>query len=91
MANNNENKVMSSREAISRFVVDGEELIIGNYTVGTCVELIYEICRQGKKGFTLFSQSGILDVDILVNAGCVDRLVSTYVLRSGGMKGGGAV
>jgi hypothetical protein len=35
MANNNENKVMSAREAISRFVVDGEVLIIGNYTVET--------------------------------------------------------
>ena len=47
--------------------------------------------KLGKKGFTLFSQSGILDVDVLVNAGCVDRLVSPYVLRSGGKKGGGAV
>jgi len=89
--NNNENKVMSAKEAISRFVEDGEGLIIGNYTVGTCVELIYEICRQGKKGFTLYSQSGILDVDVLVNAGCVDRLITTYVLRSGGKAGGGAV
>ena len=91
MASNNENKVMSAKEAVYQFVADGEELIIGNYTVGTCVELVYEICRQGKKGLTLFSQSGILDVDVLVNAGCIDRLVSTYVLRSGGKKGGGAV
>ncbi len=91
MANNNENKVMSAGEAISRFVTDGDELIIGNYTVGTCIELVYEICRQKKKGFTLYSQSGILDVDILINAGCVDRLVTTYTLRSGGKKGGGAL
>ena len=82
---------MSAKEAVSRFVNDGDELIIGNYTVGTCVELVAEICRQKKKGFTLYSQSGILDVDILVNAGCVDRLVSTYVMRSGGKNGGGAV
>ncbi|MCK9273614.1 MAG: hypothetical protein M0P57_00820 [Syntrophales bacterium] len=86
-----ENKVMSAREAINRFVNDNDELIIGNYTVGTCCELVYEIVRQKKKGFTLYSQSGILDVDVLVNAGCIDRLVSTYVLRSGGKKGGGAV
>lgn len=91
MAGNNENKVMSAKEAISRFVNDGDELIIGNYTVGTCCELVFEICRQEKTGFTLYSQSGILDVDVLVNAGAVDRLVSTYVLRSGGKKGGGAV
>jgi glutaconate CoA-transferase, subunit A len=89
--NSNANKVMSAREAVSRFIHDGDELIIGNYTVGTCVELIFEICRQNKKGFTLYSQSGILDVDVLVNAGCVDRLVTTYVMRSGGKKGGGAV
>lgn len=91
MAGADDNKVMTAKEAISRFVNDGDELIIGNYTVGTCCELVFEICRQGKKGFTLYSQSGILDVDVLVNAGLVDRLVSTYVLRSGGKKGGGAV
>ncbi len=91
MGSSTENKVMSAKEAVSRFVHDGEDLIIGNYTVGTCMQLIFEICRQGKKGFTVYSQSGILDVDILVNAGCVDRLVSTYVMRSGGKKGGGAV
>lgn len=82
---------MSAKEAVGRFIKDGEELIIGNYTVGTCLELIFEICRQKKKGFTLYSQSGILDVDILVNANCVDRLVTTYVMRSGGKHGGGAV
>jgi glutaconate CoA-transferase subunit A len=87
----NNSKLMTAREAVSRFVTDGDELIIGNYTVGTCTELVYEVCRQGKKGFTLYSQSGILDVDVLVNAGCVDRLVSTYVMRSGGKSGGGAV
>ena len=82
---------MSSQQAIDRFVHDGDELIIGNYTVGTCAELVYEVARQKKKNFTLYSQSGILDVEVLVAAGCVDRLVTTYVLRSGGKKGGSAV
>ena len=48
-------------------------LVIGNYTVGTCAELVYEIVRQQRKGFTLYSQSGILDVEVLVGAGCADR------------------
>jgi glutaconate CoA-transferase, subunit A len=91
MVHPNENKVMSAELAVRRFVNDGDHLIIGNYTVGTCAELVFEICRQGRKGFTLYSQSGILDVDVLVNAGCVDRLVTTYVMRSGGKSGGGAV
>ena len=84
-------KVMSAPEAIDRFVHDGDHLIIGNYTVGTCMELVFEIVRQGKKGFTLYSQSGILDVEVLVAAGAVDRLIATYVLRSGGRNGGSAV
>ncbi len=91
MPKNNDNKVMSAKEAIERFVNDGDELIIGNYTVGTCTELVYEVCRQEKKELTVYSQSGILDVDVLVNAGCVNRLISTYVMRSGGKNGGGAV
>jgi glutaconate CoA-transferase subunit A len=83
-------KVMSAREAISRFVHDGDQLVIGNYTVGSCAELVYEVIRQRKRGFTLYSQSGIFDVEVLIGAGCVDRLVSTYVMRAGGKKGGSA-
>jgi glutaconate CoA-transferase, subunit A len=84
-------KVMSVKEAIDRFVHDGDELVIGNYTVGSCAELVYEIIRQKRKGFTLYSQSGIFDVEVLVAAGCVTRLVTTYVMRAGGKKGGSAV
>lgn len=84
-------KRMRVSEAVEKFVNDGDHLIIGNYTVGTCMELVFEILRQGKHGFTLYSQSGILDVELLVAAGAVGRLVTTYVLRSGGRSGGSAV
>ena len=84
-------KRMSAPEAVNQFIDDGDHLIIGNYTVCTCMELVFEILRQGKSGFTLYSQSGILDVEMLVAAGAVDRLVTTYVLRSGGRHGGSAV
>ena len=56
-------KVMSAQEAISKFVHDSDQLVIGNYTVGSCAALIYEVIRQGRKGLTLYSQSGIFDVD----------------------------
>jgi glutaconate CoA-transferase subunit A len=87
----NENKVISAKEAVARFVHDKDELVIGNYTVGTCAELVYEVIRQERKGLTLYSQSGILDVEVLVGAGCIERLVTTYVMRSGGRNGGSAV
>lgn len=91
MANVGNGKVMTAREAISRYVRDGDELVIGNYTVGTCMELVAEVIRQGRRDLTVYSQSGILDVEVLVGGGCVKRLVTTYVLRSGGRKGGSAV
>jgi len=87
----NSSKVMSAKEAIARFVKDGDHLVIGNYTVGTCAELVFEVIRQRKKGLTLYSQSGVFDVEVLVAGGCVGRLVSTYVYRAGGKEGGSAV
>lgn len=84
-------KIMSAEEAIRRFVSDGDQLVIGNYTVGSCAELVYEVIRQRKTGLTLYSQSGIFDVEVLVGAGCVEKLVTTYVMRAGGRKGGSAV
>lgn len=84
-------KVMTAKDAISAFVHDGDHLCIGNYTVGTCAELVFEVVRQEKRGLTVYSQSGILDVDVLVGGGCVDKLVSTYVIRVGGRNGGSAV
>lgn len=85
-----QSKVMSAKDAISRFVHDGDHLIIGNYTVGTCAELVFEVIRQEKKDLVLYSQSGVLDVEILIAGGCTNRLVSTYVYRAGGKKGGSA-
>lgn len=84
-------KVMSAKEAISKFVSDGDQLVIGNYTVGTCSELVFEIVRQKKRGLTLYSQSGIFDVEVMVGGGCVEKLVTTYVFRAGGREGGSAV
>lgn len=84
-------KVMSARQAVETFVQDGDQLIIGNYTVGSCAELVYEVVRQRRRGLTVYSQSGIFDVDVMVGGGCVDRLVTAYVLRSGGKRGGSAV
>ncbi len=84
-------KVMTIKEAVSRFVKDGDGLVVGNYTVSMCTAWVYEVARQRKKHLTVYTQSGSLDIEILVAGGCVDRLVTTYVLRAGGKKGGSAV
>jgi glutaconate CoA-transferase subunit A len=84
------NKVMSAHDAIGRFVHDGDQLVLGNYTVGICTALVFEVARQGRKGLTLYSQSGVMDMEVLIGGGCVDRAVTTYVMRSGGKAGGSA-
>jgi glutaconate CoA-transferase subunit A len=86
-----EQQIMSAKEALSRFVNDGDHLCIGNYTVGACMELVYEVIGQERKSLTLYSQSGVMDVEVLVGSGCADRLVATYVYRAGGKLGGSAV
>jgi glutaconate CoA-transferase subunit A len=84
-------KRMSASEAIAEFIHDGDELVIGNYTLGMACGLIYEIVRQKKRGLTHCSQSGHVIDEVLVAGGCVDRLVTAFVLNAGGVEGGSAV
>src|SRR4030043_532268 len=83
-----ENKITTTREAIRRLVKDGDHVVIGNYTVGTCYNQIAEIVRQSKKDLTIYSQSGVFDVEMLIAGDCVSRVVTTYCMRSGGRSGG---
>ncbi|HMK65226.1 MAG TPA: CoA-transferase [Thermodesulfobacteriota bacterium] len=85
--NTGENKVMSAREAVAKFVNDGDTLIIGNYTICIAFGLVNEVARQKKKGLTLCSQSGHLCDEILTAAGCVDKLVTAYVMNAGTQEG----
>lgn len=47
-------KIMTASEAISKYVHNGDHLVIGNYTVGTCAELVFEVARQGQITYGLF-------------------------------------
>ena len=50
MQNCRSSKVMTTKEAISRFVHDGDSVITGNYTEGLPFSLIFEIIRQKRSG-----------------------------------------
>ncbi|MFH2128732.1 MAG: CoA-transferase [bacterium] len=84
-------KVMSTEEAVHRFVNDGDQLITGNYTEGLPCALIFEIIRQRKRGLTLYSQSGNIDAEFLIAGDCVERMFSTFVHKWGGRIGGSMV
>ena len=74
-----EDKLMTEREAVERFVHDGDYL--GFELYGTCrcpMSISREIVRQGKKRLRLAGQ-GLNEVDLLIAAGLVDKLDQTYI------------
>jgi glutaconate CoA-transferase, subunit A len=87
----NEDKRMCAKEAVMENINDGDTLIVGNYTLCMPFGLTNEVARQKKKKLTLCSQSGHISDEILVACGCVDRLVTTYLINVGGNEGGAPV
>jgi len=77
-------KVMSAREAVERFIPDGCSLSIANFLHSTPYALIYEIIRQRKKDLVIWSQSGLIELDLLIAGGCVRKIITAYNYRVGG-------
>jgi len=84
-------KVMTTQEAVSRFVRDGDSVITGNYTESLPMSLIFEIIRQRKKGLTYYSQSGSLDAEFMIAGDGVDKMISAFLTKYGGRTAGGMV
>jgi acyl CoA:acetate/3-ketoacid CoA transferase alpha subunit len=72
-------KVMSERDAVSRFVSDG--CYIGTELYGTVrcpMSLTREVIRQRKKDLRVLGQ-GVLELDLWIGAGLVKKIDLTYV------------
>ncbi len=72
-------KVMTMKEAIERFVHDGDFLFIGGYICRTPFAAIHEIIRQGKKDLTITRSNAADDFDMMIGAGVVKRFISTFL------------
>ena len=73
------NKVMDEKEAIERFVHDGDYLGTELYGTVRCpMSLAREIVRQGKKNLRVAGQ-GIMEIELLIAAGLVDKIDLTYL------------
>ena len=77
-------KRMSGAEAVARFVSDGESFVFANCLTGMPLALLHDLIRSGRKHLMLFQQGGIEEVDLLISAGLIDRLVVAYNFRLGG-------
>lgn len=74
-----EEKVMSAKEAVSRFIDDGITIAISSFFHTIAYDITHEIIRQKKKHLTICAPSFNENADQLIGAGCVDRIVSSYV------------
>lgn len=72
-------KRMTVREAVERFVRDGDYLAMGGFGhIRTPMALVYEIIRQGRRDLAVAGKTAVHDIDILIGAGCVSRVEVAY-------------
>jgi len=77
-------KRMSAREAVERFVHDGDSFVFANCLYCMPLALTHELIRQRKKNLLVFQQGGIEEIDQLLLGGVIDRMVIAYNFRAGG-------
>ncbi len=72
-------KRMSVKEAVSRFINDGDFIVSGGFGhVRVSMALVYEIIRQNKKNLVMAGKTAVHDIDLLVAAGCVKEVEVAY-------------
>jgi acyl CoA:acetate/3-ketoacid CoA transferase alpha subunit len=72
-------KIMTEKEAVNRFVVDG--CYIGTELYGTVrcpMSLVREVIRQKKKDMRILGQ-GVLELDLWLAAGLIKKIDLTYI------------
>ncbi len=75
-------KVMSMREAVATFVHDGATVSLEGFTHLIPTAAGHEIIRQGRRDLTVVRMTADIVVDQMIAAGCVSRLVSSFVGNS---------
>ena len=76
-------KLIRMEEAISRFVHDGDTIVIEGFTHLICFAAGHEIIRQRRRGLTLCRLTPDLIYDQLIGAGCVRKLVFSWAGNPG--------
>jgi len=72
-------KRMSVKEAVSQFIHDGDFIASGGFGhVRVSMAIIYEIIRQKKRNLAMAGKTAVHDLDILIGAGCVNKVEVAY-------------
>jgi glutaconate CoA-transferase, subunit A len=72
-------KVMTTKEAVSKFIGNGAFLFIGGYVCRPPFAVIHEIIRQKKTDLTITRSNAADDFDMLIGAGLVKRFIGTFL------------
>jgi glutaconate CoA-transferase subunit A len=76
-------KLMSMKDAIGRFVRDGDTIVIEGFTHLICFAAAHEIIRQGRTNLTVCRLTPDLIYDQMIGAGCVRKLVFSWAGNPG--------
>ena len=71
------------RDAIARFVHDGDTVVIEGFTHLICFAAGHEIIRQGRRDLTLCRLTPDLIYDQMIAAGCARKLVFSWAGNPG--------
>jgi glutaconate CoA-transferase subunit A len=78
-----DSKVASMRDAIARYVHDGNTVVIEGFTHLICFAAGHEIIRQGRRDLTLCRLTPDLIYDQMIAAGCARKLVFSWAGNPG--------
>lgn len=76
-------KLLSMREAVDRFVSDGDSLVIEGFTHLICFAAAHEIIRQQRRDLTLCRMTPDLIYDQMIGAGCARKVVFSWAGNPG--------
>lgn len=72
-------KQMSVKAAVETFVHDGDFIASGGFGhIRVAMAVVYEIIRQRKRHLIMAGKTAVHDVDLLIGAGCVDKIEVAY-------------
>lgn len=75
-----EHKILSMEEAVSRFIEDGDSIVMGAALEAAIPFAVgHEIVRQGKKDLTLIGPISDMLFDQMIGSGCVKKVIAAWV------------
>ena len=76
------NKLMSLKEAVSKYIKDGDTIYYGGFQIMVPMAITHELIRQKKRNLTTVeSSTDVGGLDLLVGAGCVSEIHSAWIMN----------